>query len=133
MDFIPLDPDLMKRLTECIDQMPPEARSDLTGRTLGLIRFLDDIPDIPDQQGERASILISFDARMRALSALRDIPEFGAWWIRAAKSGSPDMLHEVMIETAATEPLIESGDWASFDPASFLRHALERVEADGQA
>jgi hypothetical protein len=72
---------------------------------------------------------------MRALAALRNIPEFGAWTIRAAKSGDPDLLHEVMIETAATEPLIadQGGDWPSFDTASFLRHALQRVEAEGQA
>jgi hypothetical protein len=145
MAYDRLDPDLMKRLARCVDQMPPEDRSDLTGRTLGLLRFLD---DLPDQQADRkarrrgrrgshtqdlASIVTSFDVRMRALAALRDVPEFGAWWIRTAKSGNPDMLHEVMIETAAMEPLIEGGDWPSFDPTSFLRHALRRVEADGRA
>lgn len=52
-------------------------------------------------------------------------------WIRAAKSGSPDTLYEVMIETAATEPLI-----AATGPRSIQRvflAALERVEANCQA
>ena len=52
----------------------------------------------------------------------------------AAKSGNPDLLHEIMVETTATGPLIDhDGDWLSFDPASFLRRALEHVEAEGQA
>ncbi len=127
--YASLDPALMKRLATRVDQMPPEDRSDLTSRTLGLFRFLDEI----DQQGDRASLVISFDARMRALMALRDMPEFGAWWISAGESGNPDLLHEVMIETAATEPLIEGDDWPSFDSSSFLTHALQCVEADGHA
>ena len=131
--YVPLDVDLMKRLVTYVDELPPEQRSDLTCRTLALIRFFDGLDD-HEQLEQRASILVSFDARMRALEVLRDAPEFGAWTIRAAKSGDPDLLHEVMIETAATEPLIDQGgDWPSFDAASFLRHALERVEAEGQA
>ena len=132
--YVPLDVDLMKRLVKHVDDMPQETRSDLTSRTLALIRFLEGFDDHREQD-RRASILVSFDARMRALAALRDAPEFGAWTIRAAKSGDPDLLHEVMIETAATEPLIadQGGDWPSFDTASFLRHALKRVEAEGEA
>lgn len=133
IDYIPVDADLMKRLVTHVDELPPEQRSDLTGRMLALIQFLEGLDD-QQQPYWRASILTSFDARMRALAALRDAPEFGAWTIRAGKSGDPDLLHEVMIETAATEPLIDKGDdWPSFDAASFLRHALERVEAEGQA
>jgi hypothetical protein len=132
--YVPLDVDLMKRLVTHVDELPPEQRSDLTSRTVALIRFLEGLDD-HHELDRRASILVSFDARMRALAALRDAPEFGAWTIRAAKGGDPDLLHEVMIETAATEPLIADGggDWPSFDATSFLRHALERVEAEGQA
>jgi hypothetical protein len=55
--------------------------------------------------------------------------------LRLASVVDADLLHEVMIDTAATEPLIadQGGDWPSFDTANFLRHALQRVEAEGHA
>jgi hypothetical protein len=105
----------MKRLAVHVAEMPPERRSDLTGRIFGLIELLGDFP----QPEQRALVLVSFDARMRALAMLRDAPEFGAWTIRGVRGGDPDLLHEVTIETAATEPLIEGGDWPSFDATSF--------------
>ena len=45
---------------------------------------------------------------------------------------APDLIHEVMIDTAASEPLIERNYRPAFDPVSFFRKALERVEAEGR-
>jgi hypothetical protein len=127
-----LEPELMKRLMGCLEEMPAGQRGDLTGRSLGLIRFLDE--DAKEwEEHKRALVLVSFQFRLRALARLRDHPEFGAWTIRAQRAGDSDILHEVMIETAAVEPLLDVDNGGSFDPRSFLRHALERVEAQGRA
>ena len=130
---VPLDPDLMKRLMDCVARMSKRDRSDLARRTIGLIKFLDELPE-SQAPLSRADILISFDMRMQALAVLQDRPQFGAWRIKAAKGGDPTLLREVMVETAATEPLIDQGgSRLSFDPQSFLREVLRRSEAQGKA
>jgi hypothetical protein len=53
----------MKRLVRRVAEMPRKQSSELTGRILGLLQFFD---DLPDQEEDRALILILFDARMRA-------------------------------------------------------------------
>src|SRR3974390_623456 len=62
---------LMKRLARRVAEMPQAQRSDLTSRARGLIQFLG---DLPDQQEQRLSSSSPFDARMRALAALREAP-----------------------------------------------------------
>jgi hypothetical protein len=81
--YAPLDPDLMKRLVDYVARMSRRDRSDLPRRTIGLIKFLDGLPE-SDAPLNRADILISFDMRMRTLAVLQDRPEFGAWRIKAA-------------------------------------------------
>jgi hypothetical protein len=128
----PLAPELMKGLMTCIDEMAPEQRGDLTGRSLGLIRYLqDNFPS--DVEFAHAATLTSFQLRMLALARLQERPEYKAWTIKARKKGDPHLIHEVMVETAALEPLIARSDDHEFDPQSFLRRALERVAVEGRA
>jgi hypothetical protein len=130
---VPLDPDLMKRLMDCVARMSKRDRSDLARRTIGLIKYLDELPE-SQAPLSRADTLISFDMRMQALAVLQDRHELGAWRVKAAKGGDSTLLHEVMVETAATEPLIDQGgSRLCFDPQSFLREVLRRSEAQGKA
>ena len=98
----PLDPGLMKRMMTCLAEMPAEQRGDLTGRGIGLIRFLEE--NVSSQGAfDRVSTLISFEFRMEALARLRKHPEYRAWAMKTDHRGAPDLIHEVLIETAALE------------------------------
>jgi hypothetical protein len=128
----PLDPKLMKALLTCLVDMPTEQRCDMAGRAIGLIRFLED--HLSDQDTHaRAAVLISFEFRMEAMTRLRKRAEYRAWAIKATRSGAPDLINDIMIDTAAAEPLIERNKRPAFDPASFFRKALELAQAEGRA
>jgi hypothetical protein len=128
----PLDPKLMKRMLTCINEMPAEQRGDMTGRSIGLIRFLEE--NLSSQETfDRASTIISFEFRMQALTLLRKRPEYRAWAMKTEHSGAPDLIHEVLIETAAMEPLIERNKRPAFNPVTFFRAALESAESEGRA
>ena len=69
-----------------------------------------------------------------AVLFLRDRPEYRAWSLQLGKKkGDPDLINEVMIETAAVHPLIEIDQHPAFDPESFFAAALERAETQGEA
>jgi hypothetical protein len=128
----PLNPDLMKRMLTCLEEMPAEQRGDMTGRGIGLIRFLEE--NIGSQETlDRASTLISFEFRMEALARLWRHPEYRAWAMKTEHRGGPDLIHNVLIETAAVEPLIESNKRPAFNPVTFFRAALERADSIGRA
>ena len=82
---------------------------------------------------DRASTLISFEFRMEALARLRNHPEYRAWAMKTDHRGAPDLIHEVLIATAAAEPLIERDERPPFNPVTFFRAALERAESEGRA
>jgi len=128
----PLDPGLMKRMLTCLDEMPAEQRGDMTGRGIGLIRFLEENPG-SQEPFDRASTLISFEFRMEALARLRKHPEYRAWAMKAEHSGAPDLIHNVLIETAATQPLIERNNRPAFNSVTFFRAALEHADSEGRA
>jgi hypothetical protein len=128
----PLDPQLLKDMLTCLDEMPEEQRSDMTGRGIGLIRFLEERVKA-QQPMERASILIAFEFRMEAMVRLREHPQYAAWAVRANKQGDPDFINEVMLEAAASEPLIERDDRPAFEPSRFFQRALELAESEGRA
>ena len=128
----PVDPRLMKGMLEFLDTIPAEQRDGLTDRTLALLGFLDQ-KLVGLETLERAAILISFEIRMEALFRLRRRPEYRAWAITAGKRRGPDLIHEVLIETAASEPLFPCNKRAAFNPVSFFRKALERTQAMGSA
>jgi len=128
----PLDPDLMKEMLDCLDAMPEEQRKDLTGRGLGLIRFLEERLKEKETM-DRAMVLISFEFRMEALVHLRNRREYRAWAMRVGKKGEPDFINEVLIETAALAPLVERNKHPAFEPVAFFRRALERADAEGRA
>ena len=128
----PLDPGLMKRMLTCLEEMPAEQRGDMTGRGIRLIRFLEE--NVSSQETfDRASTLISFEFRMEALARLRKHPEYWAWALKTEHSGGPDLIHNVLIETAAAEPLIERNKRPAFNPVTFFRAALARAESEGRA
>jgi hypothetical protein len=128
----PLDPDLMKEMLDCLDAMPEEHRKDMLGTGLGLTRFLEERLK-EKEKWVRAMVLISFEFRMEALVDLRNRPEYRAWAMRVGKKGEPDFINEVLIETAASEPLIERNKHPAFEPVAFFRRALERADAEGRA
>jgi hypothetical protein len=128
----PLDPELMKDMLTCLAEMPEEQRADMTGRGLGLIRFLEDRVR-GDGSMDLASILIAFEFRMEAMVRLREHPQYGAWAVRANRQRDPDLLNEVMLEVAASEPLIERDNRPAFEPYSFFQRALEIAESEGRA
>jgi len=129
----PIDIELMKRMLDHLDAMPEEQRSDMTGRGLGMIRFLEE-EGISAKGMARANMLVGFEFRMEALARLRDRPEYRAWSLQLGKKkGDPDLINEVMIETAAVHPLIEIDQHPAFDPESFFAAALERAETQGEA
>lgn len=129
----PFDIELMKRMLDHLDDMDNEQRGDMTGRGLGLIRFLDD-QGIGGAGMERAHTLIAFEFRMEALARLRDRPEYRAWTLQLGnKAGDPDLINEVLVETAATQPIVEIDERPAFEPESFFRAALERSEVEGRA
>src|ERR1700733_761167 len=88
----PLAPDLMREMVTCLADMPAERRDDMTGRAVGLIRFLEGRCSAQETHA-RAAILVSFEFRMEALARLRKRPEYRAWTIKAAKTGDPDLIH----------------------------------------
>jgi len=128
----PLDPELMKRMLTCIEEMSAEQRGDMTGRSIGLIQFLEKNPS-NQETFDRASTLISFEFRMEALARLRKRPEYRAWAMKTEHDGAPDLIHEVLIETSAVEPLIERHKRPAFNPVTFFRAALERSASEGRA
>lgn len=111
----PLTVKLFEELLAEVDSLPAEDRADMTARTLAMIRYLKDAR-VSDE--DRASILISVQFRMIALARLHDEPAFGAWSLKARKSG-PDYIHRTLIETAATHPLIERNGDAALMPTAF--------------
>jgi hypothetical protein len=70
---------------------------------------------------------------MEALVGLGDRPEYGAWSLRAAEQNQPDLVGEVLVETAASAPLCERGMRPAFDAVPFFQSVLGRVNAAGQA
>jgi len=129
----PIDIGLMKRMLTHVDEMSDEQRSDMAGRSIGLIQFLE-AEGISADAMKRAHTLMGFEFRMEALSRLRDRSEYRAWSLQLGKTkGDPDLINEVMIETAAVHPLIRVDDQPAFEPDSFFREALARAEAGGHA
>jgi hypothetical protein len=77
----------MKRMMTCLEEMPAEQRGDMTGRGIGLIRFLEE--NLSSQETfDRASTLISFEFRMEALARLRKRPEYRAWAMKTEHRGA---------------------------------------------
>ena len=110
---------------ECWSPGGPPARGAL-GAGIGLIRFPEE--NVSSQEVfDRASTLISFEFRMEALARLRKHPEYRAWAMKTEHRGVPDLIHNVLIETAAVQPLIERNKGPAFDPVTFFRAALERA------
>ncbi len=70
---------------------------------------------------------------MQALIRLREQPEYKAWTLRVGKEGEPDFINEVLIETAAVQPLIERDEQPAFESSAFFQKALELAEAEGKA
>lgn len=139
MDFVdranrtPLKPQLMKDMMDHIDQMSDEQRSDMTGRNLGLIQFLD-AHRIASEANEKAMILMSFEFRMEALVRLRDHAQHRAWTLKYGKDlNDPDLIHKVLVEVAAGAPLYLVNDHPEFEAEEFFRLALKRAEASGEA
>ena len=124
-ESVPLD--LFKNLVELIGDLPEGERSDMEGRTMAMIHFL----NAADIEGNHALIMMSVQFRMAALARLRQEPAYRAWSLNA--EGSGDYVHEVLVETAATQRLIELEGEPAFEPKSFFRAALELSEAGGRA
>ena len=133
LNAAPLTPELMKRLMMLLDAMPSEQRAALTGRSVGLIAFLQE--QYPDQDPvEQASVITAFEFRMLALTELRTRPEYRAWSLQSStQKQAPDLVQQVLIDAAAVEPLIQRSKKPAFDPASFFNRALALSEAKGRA
>jgi len=128
----PLDPELMKQLLLCVDAMPEEQRSDMTGRSIGIMHYLQEtLPALKPMA--RTLTLLSFEFRMEALARLREHPEYDGWARRAEKAGGADLINEALLEIAAVEPLVERHGRPAFDPTVFFRLVLERTDAEGRA
>ena len=69
---------------------------------------------------------------MEALSRLHKRSEYRAWSIKAEKRGDPDLIQGVLIEAAATEPLIERNEHPAFEPKRFFETVLRLSEAAGE-
>jgi hypothetical protein len=128
----PLDPELAKEMLECLGEMPTEQRCDFASATIELIQFLE--KKYPDAFEDRFRDLTSFSLRYMALNGLRKRPEYRSWSLKIGKGGDdPDVIHEVIVETAAVHPLTTRNKHPTFNPAKFFRAALERAEAMGEA
>lgn len=130
-----LTPELIKRMLDHIDHMPPDQRRDSTGRGIGLIQFLKEHQLVDDRQEFAcAEILISFEFRMEALMRLRKRGECRAWTLSVGTDrNDPDLIHEVLIDAAAAEPLVERNNRPAFNAASFFKRVMELVETKGRA
>jgi hypothetical protein len=128
----PVNPELMREMLEFLDTIPADQRGDLTDRTAELLGFLEQKLDGVETL-ERAAVLISFEIRIGALFRLRRRPEYRARVITAGKRRGPDLIHEVLIEIAASEPMFQRNKRAAFNPINFFRKALERTQAMGSA
>jgi hypothetical protein len=124
-----LSPELMKRMAKCVDEMPAEHRGDATARGLALAHFLWAESRDRAEVLARISTLVTFEFRMEALVQLRERPEYRAW----AMTGVPDISDSPLIEVAAAHPLVERNKRPAFDPVTFFRAVLGRVEASGRA
>jgi hypothetical protein len=71
---------------------------------------------------------------MLALAELRTRREYRAWSLQlSTRKPAPDLVHEVLIDAAAVEPLIQRRKQPAFDPASFFNRVLILSEAKGRA
>jgi hypothetical protein len=128
----PVDSELMKQMLEFLETVPIGQRGNMSDRTMELLGFLEQKLSNLETLA-RAAILISFEIRMEALFRLRRRPEYRAWAIAAVKKRGPDFIHEILIETAASEPLSQRNNRPAFNPVSFFRRALERTQPAGSA
>jgi hypothetical protein len=128
MNAIPLTVDLFKLVLRAVGDLPAAARADLSARTLAMSEVLerDKVP------GNHAEILLAVKFRVEALAGLSDEPAFGAWSTRAGIDGG-DLVQEILIEIAATQPLIARDGKPAFEAASFFAAALAQGAAEGRA
>ncbi|MDB5540332.1 MAG: hypothetical protein JWQ89_2059 [Devosia sp.] len=138
MDFLetvnetPLDIDLMKRLLTFVDEMSDEQRSDMTGRSVGLIRFLEEEGIGSDPEMTRAYTLMAFEFRMEALSRLRDRPEYQAWSLQLGKAaGDPDDQRGARRD-GSRAPAYSRKRAPGLEPEAFFASALLRTDVEGR-
>ena len=124
----PVPIDLFKELVGTLASLPRDGRSDFESRAFGMTQHL----QAAKVEGDHAFIIMLVQLRMEALARLSNEPEYRAWSLNSDDGG--DYIHEILVETAATQRLIELEDGRpSFEPRSFFHAALERSELDGRA
>ena len=94
--------------------------------------MLDLLDEVGVPVAARAPIVVAVRFRLTALARLETEPAYAAWTLKEVMPGV-DLLHRTLIETAATQPLIEDGGEPAFEPDAFFRAALERCEGAGWA
>ncbi len=119
---------IMKAAVEAIGKLPDTDR-DFTGRSLAIIRLLDELR-VPDK--DRAEIAMSIMNRMEALARLHTEKAYRAWSM-ASNTPGMEFIHSDLVEAAASEPLIIGDRDAHFDPTSFFNRVLEQSDLRGKA
>jgi hypothetical protein len=127
----PVPADLLKAALVVVDELPEEQRKDFTGRTLAIIRLLEDQRPEQDVRA-RSDLLTGIQFRLEALARLRHEPAYRAWSMKT-KAPGVEYIHEDLIDAAAIEPLSMGKREARFEPRAFFRRVLQITEARGRA
>jgi hypothetical protein len=107
----------LQQAFDAIHALPPEHHTDAAARIVCLIKLFGD----PGRHEVTARVA-AIDWRCLALARLYHRPEFKYWSVR-----SPDgiiTIGPILLEAAATEPLIETGGEPAFDADGFFKRLL---------
>jgi hypothetical protein len=128
----PLPVELLEAAVHALAQLPDEER-DLGGRTLTLLRLLDQL-DNANKLKDPADIGLSIEFRLEALSSLRDSPGYKGWAART-ENRDMDLIHRDLLAAAAVEPIYgdENQRRVRFDESRFFERVLTITKGRGRA
>lgn len=118
---------ILEKVVAAIAAMEPADRRDTTGRTLAIIRVLNQ----EGLLGKKRHLAAAIDFRLEALARLSHRPELRAWSLPGDVTG---IIHvqPVVWKAVAVEPLLEEGDRPAFNADSFFRRLTALSKAAGR-
>jgi hypothetical protein len=127
---IKVRPELLREVIEMHAGMAPEDRPVFEARAFRMFELLKEKGIRPNRVSD---VAIAIEFRMKALARLQRDAALREWSLPSRELGAMAISIDI-ITAAAEEELIESDKGeAVFDPESFRRRMLARLEPDGHA
>jgi hypothetical protein len=117
----PVPVELLGAAAEAIAALPDEGRKNPTRRVIAILHMFD-AHKVPS--ADRSDLLTGIQFRLQALGRLQDQPSYRAW-------SRKKIMHAVLVEAAASAPLLMTRRIANFEPQSFFQRVCAISKARG--